>query len=233
MDFDDPCFHPIDLFLSKAQIEMNPLVDAYLDKTTRWQKELKQLRAIALDCLLTEEFKWRVPCYAFQNANIVLLGSFKDCCTFSFFKGTLLQDPEGILVSPGENSQSVKMAKFTSLEEIIRLKPVLKAYLFEAIEVEKAGLKVELTKSTNLDFPEELEKIMETNAAFKKAFLALTPGRQRAYNLFFTAAKQSKTREARIEKYIPQILAGKGISDCTCGLSKKMPYCDGSHKAIR
>lgn len=100
MDFDDPCFHPIDLFLSKAQIEMNPLVDAYLDKTTRWQKELKQLRAIALDCLLTEEFKWRVPCYAFQNANIVLLGSFKDCCTFSFFKGTLLQDPEGILVSP-------------------------------------------------------------------------------------------------------------------------------------
>lgn len=212
---------------------MNPLVDEYFEKPNKWLNELSKLRSIALDCLLTEEFKWRTPCYTYQGANIVLLGSFKECCTFSFFKGTLLQDPENILVLPGENSQSVRMAKFTSLDQINRLEPLLKSYLFEAIEVEKAGLKVEKTQSTDLEFPEELIKALEADPALSKAFYALTPGRQRAYNLFFTGSQNSKTRESRIQKYIPRILSGKGINDCTCGLSKKMPGCDGSHKALR
>lgn len=221
------------IIFGQSMNQLNPSVDLYLSKTTQWREELIKLRAIALDCLLTEELKWRVPCYSYNGANIVLLGSFKDCCTFSFFKGVLLQDPENILVLPGENSQSVKMAKFTSLEQINRLEPILKSYLFEAIEVEKAGLKIEKSKSTQLEFPEELLKLLDTDAAFNKAFYSLTPGRQRAYNLFFSGSQNSKTRESRIQKYIPRILSGKGINDCTCGLSQKMPTCDGSHKALR
>ena len=212
---------------------MNPLVDAYIAKTSTWHDEIVKLRAILLDCQLGEELKWRVPCYTFQNKNILLIGVFKEYCTLSFFKGVLLQDTNGILHSPGDNSQSVRMIKITSVKEIVALKKVLTAYIYEAIEVEKAGLKVELKDNTKLEYVEELQHKLKENKAFKKSFEALTPGRQRAYNLYFSDAKQSETRISRIEKYMPRILSGKGINDCTCGLSKKMPGCDGSHKSIR
>jgi len=209
---------------------MNDQVDEYLGRVKNWQQELTILRAILLETTLTETIKWGVPCYTFQDSNIVLLGSFKDFCSISFFKGILLSDPHGILTSPGENSQSVKMVKFTSLQDIVKLKPILKEYIYEAIEVENLGLKVETKKLSDLVFAEELIQVLSDDAAFKTAFEALTPGRQRAYNLFFTAAKQPATRFSRIEKYRQQILDGKGINDCTCGLSKRMPTCDGSHK---
>ena len=212
---------------------MNPTADKYFLDAPQWQEELMQLRKIALGTNLTEMIKWGVPCYVFQESNVVLLGAFKAFCSISFFKGSLLQDPNGILTKPGENSQSVMMLKFTHLDEIRELEPVIRAYIVEAIEIEKAGLKPALEKSVALEFPEELLQILDQDAAFKAAFTALTPGRQRGYNLFFTAAKQPATRITRIEKYRQQILDGKGINDCTCGLSKKMPSCDGSHKAIR
>ncbi len=212
---------------------MNPVADKYFLDASQWQEELKQLRKIALGTQLMETIKWGVPCYVFGESNIILLGSFKAFCSISFFKGSLLQDPNGILSKPGENSQSVRMLKFTDLDQIRQLEKVIKAFIFEAIEIEKAGLKPVLEKSVDLEFPEELLQMLDQDAAFKAAFTALTPGRQRGYNLFFTAPKQSVTRIARIEKYRQQILDGKGINDCTCGLSKKMPSCDGSHKALR
>ena len=209
---------------------MNPKVDAYLSKIKNWQEELEKLRSILLDCQLIEELKWRSPCYTFQNTNIIILGNFKEYCTLSFFKGVLLNDANHILIAPGENSQSVRLIKFTNISQIIKLEPIIKAYIYEAIEIEKAGLKVDLKQSTNLTFPDEFQKKLDSIPALKKAFDALTPGRKRAYNLHFSSAKQSKTREARIKNYIPKILDGIGINDCTCGLSKKHPYCDGSHK---
>jgi uncharacterized protein YdeI (YjbR/CyaY-like superfamily) len=212
---------------------MNPAADNYFLDAPKWQEELKLLRKIALGTHLKEMIKGGVPCYVFEESNIILLGSFKAFCSISFFKGSLLQDPNGILTKPGENSQSVMMLKFTHLDEIRELEPVIRAYIVEAIEIEKAGLKPALEKSVTLEFPEELLQILDQDAAFKAAFTALTPGRQRGYNLFFTAAKQPATRITRIEKYRQQILDGKGINDCTCGLSKKMPSCDGSHKTIR
>jgi len=212
---------------------MNPVADKYFLDASQWQEELKQLRKIALGTQLTETIKWGVPCYVFGESNIILLGSFKAFCSISFLKGSLMQDPDGILLKPGENSQVARMLKFTDLDQIRQLEPVIKAYIVEAIEIEKAGLKPVLEKSADLEFPEELLQILDKDAAFKAAFTSLTPGRQRGYNLFFTAPKQSATRIARIEKYRQQILDGKGINDCTCGLSKKMPSCDGSHKALR
>ncbi len=212
---------------------MNSTAHNYFLDAPKWQEELKQLRKIALGTQLMETIKWGVPCYVFGESNIILLGSFKAFCSISFFKGSLLQDPNGILSKPGENSQSVRMLKFTDLDQIRQLEKVIKAFIFEAIEIEKAGLKPVLEKSVDLEFPEELLQMLDQDAAFKAAFTALTPGRQRGYNLFFTAPKQSVTRIARIEKYRQQILDGKGINDCTCGLSKKMPSCDGSHKALR
>lgn len=212
---------------------MNPTADKYFLDAPQWQEELIQLRKIALSTQMTEMIKWGVPCYVFQEGNVVLLGAFKAFCSISFFKGSLLQDPNGILSKPGENSQSVRMLKFTDLDQIRQLEPVIRSYIFEAIEIEKAGLKPALERSVDLEFPEELLQILDKDAALKAAFTALTPGRQRGYNLFFTAAKQPATRITRIEKYRQQILDGKGINDCTCGLSKKMPSCDGSHKAIR
>ncbi len=212
---------------------MNSTADNYFLDAPKLQEELKQLRKIALGTQLMETIKWGVPCYVFGESNIILLGSFKAFCSISFFKGSLLQDPNGILSKPGENSQSVRMLKFTDLDQIRQLEKVIKAFIFEAIEIEKAGLKPVLEKSVDLEFPEELLQMLDQDAAFKAAFTALTPGRQRGYNLFFTAPKQSVTRIARIEKYRQQILDGKGINDCTCGLSKKMPSCDGSHKALR
>ena len=211
---------------------MNPTADKYFLDAPKWQEELKQLRKIALSTQLTEMIKWGVPCYVFQESNIILLGSFKAFCSISFFKGTLMQDPNGILSKPGENSQSVRMLKFTHLDQIRELEPVIKAYIFEAIEIEKAGLKI-TTSAAAIEIPEELEQQFKKTPAFKKAFYQLTPGKQRAYLIHFTGAKQSATRTSRIEKFIPQILCGKGFYDCTCGLSKKMPICDGSHKFAR
>lgn len=212
---------------------MNSKVDLYINKLKNWREETEQLRRIILDCGLTEEFKWRVPCYTFNNNNVVIIGVFKEYCTLSFFKGVLLKDTNGILVAPGENSQSVRMIKFTAVQEIVKMETIIKPYIYEAIEVERAGLKVEFNEKTELKFSEELITKFDKNPALKNAFEALTPGRQRAYNLYFSAPKQSKTRESRIEKYMQRILDGKGINDCVCGLSKRMPSCDGSHKYIK
>jgi len=212
---------------------MNPKVDDFINNATKWQPEIKQLRQLPLDCGLTEEFKWRMPCYCFQGNNVVLIGNFKEYCTLSFFKGILLQDSNSLLSKPGENSQSMRFFKFTNLEEIIEQQSIIKAYIYEAIEIEKAGLKVIFKSNTELELVKELQIALDKNPQLKTAFEALTPGRQRAYNLHFSEAKQSKTRETRIEKYTQRILNGKGINDCICGLSKKMPNCDGSHKYIR
>ncbi|WP_339713521.1 DUF1801 domain-containing protein [uncultured Kriegella sp.] len=210
----------------------NPKVDDYFTTVTQWRQELEQLRAILLDCQLTEELKWRSPCYTFQKRNIAILGGFKDYCALSFFKGALLQDVHGLLVAPGENSQSSRLFKFTDVDEIVKMASQIKAYIYEAIEVEKAGLKVAFKRSTNLVFPEELQQQLKASPDLKSAFEALTLGRQRGYNLYFSAPKQSKTRTARIEKYRQRILDGNGINDCLCSRSKKMPQCDGSHKYI-
>ena len=212
---------------------MNPKVDEFISKAQKWQEEVEILRMILLDCQLTEELKWGTPCYTFQNSNIVLIHTFKEYCALGFFNGALLSDTEGIMVKPGENTQSGRQIRFTNKGEIAKMEPILKAYLFEAIEVEKVGLKAEVKKSIDLVFPDELKTKFDSNAAFKTAFEALTPGRQRAYVIYFSDSKQSKTREARIEKYIQQILNGKGFNDCTCGLSQKMPSCDGSHKLLK
>ncbi len=211
---------------------MNPLVDAYISQSQSWQPEMTTLRSLLLECGLTEDFKWRVPCYTHNGKNVVLIGKFKEYCTLSFLKGVLIKDTNNILVLPGEHSQSVKMAKFTSIQEIQNITTTLKAYIFEAIEIEKAGLKIPATKSKILDYPDELVAKMEADSNFKTAFEKLTPGRQRGYNMFFTAAKQSKTRITRIEKYEDRILKGFGINDCVCGHSKRMPGCDGSHKYL-
>ncbi len=211
----------------------NPKVDGYFSNAKKWQEELKALRRILFDCELTEELKWRAPCYTFQNRNIVLLGGFKEFCALSFFKGALLKDANRILVKPGENTQAARLIRFTDIEEIVEMEPILKAYIDEAIEVEKAGLKVDYKEKTELVFPEELQKKLDATPALKAAFSALTPGRQRAYVLYFSAPKQSKTRESRVEKCMQKILSGKGFNDCVCGLSQKQPYCDGSHKSMR
>lgn len=212
---------------------MNPKVDEYLDGVDKWQDELSELRRIILDCMLTEELKWGAPCYTFQKANVVLIHGFKEYCAISFFKGTLLSDSEQLLATPGGNSQAGRQLRFRSIDEIRKIEPIIKAYLFEAVEVEKAGLQVTFKGTQEYEKPEELLKKMEEEPLFKVAFEALTPGRQRGYILHFAGAKQSKTRETRIEQCIPRILKGKGITDCICGLSKKMPGCDGSHKLLK
>jgi len=192
---------------------MNPKVDFYFDKAKSWQKEIEQLRTIALDCGLNEELKWGCPCYTFEKSNIVLIHTFKEYCALLFFKGALMNDPNGILIQQTKNVQSARQIRFTNLNEIVKLKRSLKAYIYEAIEVEKAGLKVPLKKTAQYKIPEEFQKKLEKSATLKKAFQSLTPGRQRAYILHFSAPKQSKTRESRVEKYTKQILDGKGLND--------------------
>lgn len=192
---------------------MNPKVDWYFDKAEKWQKEIKKLRAIALDCGLTEELKWGCPCYTSQETNIVLIHTFKEYCAFLFFKGALLNDPEGILIQQTKNVQSARQVRFTNFKEIVEMERTLKAYIYEAIEVEKAGLKVKYKKTSDFSIPEEFQKKLDKKPALKKAFEALTPGRQRAYIFYFSQAKQSKTREARVEKYMPKILKGMGLED--------------------
>jgi uncharacterized protein YdeI (YjbR/CyaY-like superfamily) len=192
---------------------MNPKVDFYFSKAKKWQEEIEKLRTIALDCGLSEELKWGVPCYTFQKSNIVLIHVFKEYCAFLFFKGALLKDAKGILVQQTENVQAARQVRFTGVHEIVKMEKTLRAYIHEAIEVEKAGLKVDLKKTREFSIPEEFQKALGKMPALKTAFNALTPGRQRAYLLYFSAAKQSKTRESRIEKYRQQILDGKGLDD--------------------
>ena len=194
-------------------IRMNPKVDVYLGKAKKWQEELKKLRMIILDCPLTEELKWGVPCYSFQKSNIVLIHVFKEYCAVLFFKGALLKDANGILVQQTENVQAARQIRFTDVREIVKMQAILKAYIFEAIEVEKAGLKVDFKKTAEFKIPEEIQKKLDKIPALKIAFNALTPGRQRAYILYFSAPKQSKTRESRVEKCVQQILNGKGLND--------------------
>jgi len=192
---------------------MNPKVDEYLSRTMKWQEESEKLRSIILDCRLTEELKWGKPCYAFQNSNIVLIQGFKEYIALLFFKGALLKDTNGILSRIGENTQAGRQIRFTGVEEIDELEPIVKSYIYEAIEVEKAGLKVSLKKTDEYNIPEEFQNKMDEFPALKTAFKALTPGRQRAYIFYFSAPKLTKTRESRVENYLQQILNGKGLND--------------------
>jgi uncharacterized protein YdeI (YjbR/CyaY-like superfamily) len=192
---------------------MNPKVDVYLSKSKKWQEELEKLRMIILDCQLTEELKWGVPCYTFQKSNIVLIHVFKEYCALLFFKGALLNDANGILIKQTKNTQAGRQIRFTNVREIVEMETILKAYIYEAIEVEKAGLKVNFKKTTEFLIPEEFQNKLDEIPALKTAFDALTPGRQRAYILYFAAPKQSKTRESRVEKCMQQILNGKGLND--------------------
>ncbi|HSZ25446.1 MAG TPA: DUF1801 domain-containing protein [Cytophagaceae bacterium] len=192
---------------------MNPKIDLYLSKLEKWQQELEQLRKIILDCALTEELKWSVPVYTFQGKNIVGINGLKEFCALSFFKGALLNDINALFVQPGKNTQSGRWIKFSSVQDIIKMTPILKAYIYEAIEVEKAGLKVTLKTTADFEIPKEFQYKLSEIPSLKKAFNALTPGRQRAYLLYFSAPKLSKTRVSRIEKSIPRIFHGKGLSD--------------------
>jgi len=192
---------------------MNPAVDWYFEKEQSWQQEIQQLRKIVLSCGLNEELKWGCPCYTLGKSNVVLIHVFKEYCALLFFKGALLQDTDGILVQQTENVQSARQIRFTGLKEIVSLAPVLKTYIYQAIAVEEAGLKVKLKQTKDYALPDEFREKLDKMPALKTAFEALTPGRQRAYLFYFGQAKQSKTRAARIEKYIPQILAGKGLDD--------------------
>ncbi|HEV2328304.1 MAG TPA: YdeI/OmpD-associated family protein [Verrucomicrobiae bacterium] len=191
----------------------NPRVDAYLRKAKQWQEEMAKLRSIILDCGLTEELKWGKPCYTFQKSNTVIIIPFKESCALMFCKGALLKDARGILTKPGENTQAGRWIKFTSVQEIVKMKSVLKAYIQEAIEAEKAGLKVKFKKTSEFKIPEEFQNKLNKIPALKAAFAALTPGRQRGYLLYFSAAKQSETRESRIEKCMDLIFDGKGLND--------------------
>jgi uncharacterized protein YdeI (YjbR/CyaY-like superfamily) len=191
----------------------NPKVDAYFGQGRKWQEELEKLRAILLDSELTEDFKWGKPCYTFANSNVIILFEFKDCCAIGFFKGSLMRDKSKVLIQPGENSQAMRMIKFTDIRQVLDMEPILKAYIQEAIEVEKAGLEVQFAGNGQLKIPEEFQKKLEEAPALKTAFEALTPGRQRGYALYFSEPKQSKTRESRVEKNLQRIFEGKGLND--------------------
>lgn len=192
---------------------MNPRVDFFFNKPSQWQKEYQALREIILGCDLVEQLKWGQPCYTYNDANIVLIHGFKEYCALLFMKGALLKDPKKILIQQTENVQSARQIRFTSLQEITKLKATIKAYVYEAIKIEESGAKVELKKTKDFPMAEEFKKKLDKNAALKKAFNALTPGRQRGYLLYFSSAKQAKTREQRIEKYTEHILDGKGLED--------------------
>ena len=211
---------------------MTTKIDQFFQNATQWKREMEELRRIVLDCQLNEEEKWGVPCYTYSKANIIIIHGFKEYCALNFFKGALLLDSEKILVQQTENSQASRQIRFTNLKEISEKAAILKAYIFEAIDVEKAGLKIDYKKVEDFNIPEELIQKWTEQPSLKIAFENLTPGRQKAYLLHFSDSKQSKTRLARIEKNIPRIMNGKGLNDCVCGLSKRMPNCDGSHKQL-
>lgn len=193
--------------------QTNPKVDFFFNKAQKWHEEFEKLRAIILDCGLTEELKWGQPCYTHRGKNIVLIHGFKEYCAILFMKGVLLNDAEGILIQQTENVQAGRQVRFTNAREIAKVEKILKAYIFEAIEIEKAGLKVNHKKTSDFKIPQEFQKKLDEIPALKTAFEALTPGRQRAYIFYFSQPKQSKTRESRIEKYLQHILNGKGIND--------------------
>ncbi|WP_208589681.1 YdeI/OmpD-associated family protein [Gracilibacillus suaedae] len=192
---------------------LNPQVDEYIGKSKKWKEEYEILRKIILECDLKEEIKWNKPCYTFEKSNVVIIQGFKDYCALMFFKGVLLNDPKGILVKPGENSQVQRQLRFTNIQDIHAMESTLKVYLQKAIEVEKAGVEVNFVKKPEMTVPEELQKKFDEMPALKNAFESLTPGRQRAYMLYFSKAKKSQTRVERIEKYIEKILDGKGLND--------------------
>jgi len=192
---------------------MNPKVDFFFNKAKKWQEEFKRLRMILLDCPLTEELKWGKPCYTFQKSNVVIIHGFKEYCALLFCKGALLKDADAILIQQTENVQAARQIRFTNVREIVEMEPILKAYIYEAIEAERAGLKVNYKKTSEFIIPEEFQNKLDKIPALKTAFDALTPGRQRGYILYFSAPKQSKTRESRVKKCMEQILNGKGLDD--------------------
>ena len=208
---------------------MKPQVDRYIEDSANWRSELEKLRELLLSCDLTEDWKWSAPCYTHGGANVALLGELKQCCVLSFPKGALLADGGGLLQRPGPNTQAARVIRFTSVDEIVGREDVLRSYLLEAMTLEETGAKVEYKKEQD-PAPEELEKKLAADPELKSAFEALTPGRQRAYILHFSSAKQSATREARIDKCRQRILCGMGLNDCTCGHTRRPPGCDGSHK---
>ena len=207
-------------------------IDLYFAQADSWRDEQIALRNILLDCDLVEAIKWRQPCYSYEGTNLIIIGPQKSGCTLSFFKGALLKDEQGILEKPGEFTRAGRVIRFVSIEEIAKLEPVLKSYIYESIELAKTGARVDFSESADLPMPDELVDMLDEQPEFAEAFFALTPGRQRGYVLYFSSAKNASTRRSRIEKYLPRILDGKGLNDCTCGLSKKMPACDGSHKSL-
>jgi uncharacterized protein YdeI (YjbR/CyaY-like superfamily) len=211
---------------------MNQSVDKYLNEAKNWQVEMRKLREILLECGLNEEFKWKQPCYTLGDKNIIIIGSFKNYCALLLVKGALMDNSNDLIITPTENSQSGRQVRFTKLQEIEDNYINIKAIIYEAIEVEKSGAKVLYKKADEFEVVEELEVILAADASLRSAFDQLTPGRKKGYYLFFAGAKQSKTRTARIEKSIPRIINGKGINDCICGHSKRMPGCDGSHKYL-
>ena len=192
---------------------MNPDVDAFIRTAGKWQEAFTKLRKIALDCGLTETVKWGKPCYTYQSSNILIIHGFKHYCAYLFINGALLKDPEGLLVQQTKNVQAARQIRFTTVREIVEMAPILKAYILEAIELEKAGVQVAYKKTADFPIPEEFKVQLDENPALKAAFETLTPGRQRAYLLYFSAPKQSKTRTSRVEKYIPAIMNGKGLHD--------------------
>jgi uncharacterized protein YdeI (YjbR/CyaY-like superfamily) len=198
---------------TREEEKRNPKIDGFLKRAKQWREEFEKLRMIALDCGLTEEMKWGHPCYTFEKRNVVLIHGFKEYCALLFFKGALLKDAKGILIQQTENVQAARQIRFTNVREIVKMKPILKACIREAIEVEKAGLEVSYKKTSEFKTPEEFQKKLDEVSALKTAFHALTPGRQRGYLLYFSAPKQSKTREARVEQCLRRILNGKGLND--------------------
>jgi uncharacterized protein YdeI (YjbR/CyaY-like superfamily) len=211
---------------------MNPKVDEFLSKANQWQKEMEKLRGLVLDCGLSEELKWGVPCYTYKKANILIIHGFKEYCALNFFKGALLKDTLKILIQQTENVQATRQIRITNFGEIGKMTATIKAYVFEAIEIEKAGLKVKKKQTSDFEIPEELEIKFKEDSDFENAFKNLTEGRKRGYLLHFAQPKQSNTRISRIEKNIDRIIDGYGLNDCTCGLSKRKPNCDGSHREL-
>jgi uncharacterized protein YdeI (YjbR/CyaY-like superfamily) len=211
---------------------MNQKVNKYLNELLKWQDELKYLRRIILDCGLDEDFKWMHPSYSNKGKNIVLIHEFNDYCAILFHKGTLLKDTENILIQQTENTREARQLRFTNTEEIAQLEDTVKEYIAEAVQIEISGLKVEKTKVSDFDPPEELQKLFAEQPEFEEAFKKLTAGRQKGYMLHFSKPKQSKTKTSRIEGCIKRIMDGYGLNDCVCGLSNRMPMCDGSHKQL-
>ena len=214
-------------------MNMNKEVDIYLAKAKKWQKEMLLLRDILLACQLEEEIKWGKPCYSMNKGNVVMIQAFKDHCDLGFFKGALLQDKNGILIKAGENTQAGRQLRFTDFKEIEKQSKIIKSYIKEAVEIEKNALQYKAEPKLVQIQVDELVQIFKKDGALKKAFESLTPGRQRAYLIHFSGAKQSETRIARIQKQTAKIKCGKGMNDCTCGLSKRMPNCDGSHNKLK